>query len=208
MNGRDMNTFKSTTKFFWLGLTVGSSLIFSSVLGLTPSYAAPQKNITTFACIRQGNYYATVARRGNRTTSPMITWRDTSIKDWPPQRRCKVVSDKLTQAVTSQGGRLRTLRMTHGTVNSIPVICYITHPNQQCNGENLLLTLKPEEFGREAEILQQLMSFSVKGTGEPLTRSLEGRTIVSLGLAAEQILNESDITIEPSSPTAPENNSN
>ncbi|MFB2769528.1 COP23 domain-containing protein [Pelatocladus sp. BLCC-F211] len=193
-----MNKFKSTTKLFWLALTVGSGFIFSSVLGLTPSYSAPQKDITTFDCIRQGNYYATVARRGNRTTSPMITWKDTSIKDWPPQKRCSVVSGKLTKAVSSQGGRLRTLRLTHGTVNSQPVICYITHVQGECNDQNLLLTLKPSERGREAEILQQLMSFSVKGTGEPLSRSVEGRTIVNLGLAAEQMLNQPGNKIQPS----------
>lgn len=192
-----MNTFKSTTKLFWFALTLSSSFILSNLVAIAPTYSEPQTDNTIFSCIHQGNDYATVAKRGNRTTPPMITWKDTSIKNWPPQRRCQVVSEKLTKAVASQGGRLKTLRMTYGTVNSSPVICYITHLQEECDAQNMLLTLKPSERGREAEVLQQLMSFSIKGTGEALTR---GRKIVNFGLAADQMLNESDSTEEFSSP--------
>lgn len=153
------------------GLAVGSIVLIPTILTSAPSHALPK---TTFACVRQGTTYATVAIRGDRQTSPMITWKDTSHgADFTPEKRCKIVSQRLTNAVAGTG-KLNSLTMTHGVINSIPVICYITRKGDLCNSENVLFSLKASERGQERKILENLLSFSKKGTGNSIEESRGG----------------------------------
>jgi hypothetical protein len=167
---------------------VTSTLVLANELGLAQTKRTVAKP-TKFLCVSQGRGYATIAQRGNRRTSPLITWNSNAFgPQYTPEKRCNMVSQRLTQAVAATGGRLNTLRMTHGTVGSAPVICYIRNPEEECNSRNVLMTLSPNERGKENEILKQLTSFSVKGTGSPLTRAADGRTIVELGTEVENAL--------------------
>jgi hypothetical protein len=162
-----MKKLTSNTRLLSLTCLLGSIFLIPTILTPAPSNSLPS---TTFACILQGKDYVTVARRGDRTTPPMIIWKDNTFgKKYPPQVRCKIVSQRLTKAVSSTG-KLTSLDMTHGIVNSIPVICYITNKGDQCNSENILFSLKSTERGQEQEILAQLLAFSKKGTGGPITR--------------------------------------
>ena len=161
-----------------------SVLMFGvSLLGLvTPSVlaqsqpsanpASPQGSLlTTFYCVVADNRYATIAKRGNRTTPPMITWQDTSFgSQYTPERRCQIVSDRLTQAVAQNGGKLIDLSLTYGSVNGFPVICYVRRQAEQCSSDNLLLTLRQDDRGRESLVLQQILAFGVTGNSAPLTR--------------------------------------
>lgn len=165
-----MNLLTSNAKL--LGLVVaGSTIILPAVVAPAPSYAAPK---TTFECTVQVNGtqkdFVTIARRGDRKTAPMITWRDESFgAKYTPEKRCQIVSQRLTKAVAISG-KLSNLDMTSGTINSTPVICYITKKGEKCNSENMLFSLKPEEKGQEKKIVAGLLNFSKLGSGTGIVR--------------------------------------
>ncbi|MCY7367871.1 MAG: COP23 domain-containing protein [Chamaesiphon sp.] len=166
----------------------GITLSLVSVFSVAPSQAAPAKaDMTTFACVKQGEDYATVAKRANRTTPPIIIWKDKTFGKYTPQKRCDIVSKRLTQAVGKQSGRLKTLKLTHGSVGSSSVICFINHPDAKCDSKNILFTLKPEDKGQEAAIIEQLVSLKV--TQQPLVRGVENgekRAIAKLGCKLDE----------------------
>jgi Circadian oscillating protein COP23 len=163
-----MKTLKLNPKSLVLIVASGSMLLLPTIAIPAPSYAVPK---TTFACIRQNEVYVTVAIRGNRQTSPMITWKDNSHgANFTPEKRCKIVSQRLTKAV-SQTNKLNSLTMTHGLVNSMPVICYIKRKGEVCNAKNILFSLKASERGQEQQILDNLLSFSTKGSGSSIQES-------------------------------------
>ncbi len=163
-----MKTLKLNLKSLGLAIGSGSILLLPTIAIQTPSYALPK---TTFACIRQDDVYVTVAVRGNRQTAPMITWKDTSHgENFTPEKRCKLVSQRLSKAV-SRSNKLNSLTMTHGLVNSVPVICYITRKGETCNDKNILFSLKASERGQEQNILDNLLSFSNKGSGSSIQES-------------------------------------
>jgi hypothetical protein len=199
-----IKTLKSTISFFSIPMVFSSTLALISTLGIVPTSAVPKSDITTFACIPQGENYATIAKRANRTTPPIIVWKDTSFgPKYPPQKRCEIVSNRLSQAVAAQKGRLKTLRLTHGMVGSNSVICYINHPQERCDKKNTLLTLKPEDRGQETAIIEQLVSLKV--TQQPLSRGPgqpdEKRAVVSFGDAIEKALTPDTMPVTPTSPS-------
>ncbi len=162
------------------------ALAASSVLAMSQQgfSQTPTSNTskTTFHCIRNGSGYATVARRGKDQTGAIITWNDTSFgSKFTPKERCKIVGQRFNKAVSESGYSLGLLKLTHGTIRSNPVICYIGNTTETCNDKNLILTLNPSERGQERQIIDQLKQFSVKGTGTPVRRSADNRTIAGLG---------------------------
>lgn len=165
------------TRLFTVALAALSVLAMSQQgFSQTPSNA--QK--TTFYCIRNGKGYATVARKGLRQTDPIITWNDTSFgSKFTPKERCQIVGQRFNKAVSESGYSLRLLKLTHGTIRSNPVICYIGDITEKCNDKNLILTLNPSEKGQERQIVEQLKQFSVKGTGTPLTRSPDNSSTIA-----------------------------
>lgn len=180
-----MMVFNSTTKVFLTALTVSSTLALTSELGLSQPQPAPGTVVTTFGCVPLvGGGYATVAQRGERTTPPMITWKKTSGK-FTPEKRCNIVGERLTKAVAANGGKLRQVRLTYGPVNGIPVICHINNLNEKCSSTNLLLTLNHSDRGKEDQLLQQLVTFSVTGSSPSLDRDAQGRVIINLGILVD-----------------------
>ncbi|MCS6812716.1 MAG: COP23 domain-containing protein [Cyanobacteria bacterium] len=152
---------------------------------------------TTFYCTKADGSFATVARRGDRTTPPMITWRDTSFgPQFTPERRCQIVSERLTRAVAQNGGRLSNLRLTYGPLNGFPVICYVSSPEEFCSSDNLLITLRQDDRGREGQILQQILTFSIQGQGAPLTRggTASRPEPIAFGAEVERALSSYSIT--------------
>jgi Circadian oscillating protein COP23 len=189
-----MTTLKSTTGLMGLILIVGSSFILPSSLvavsaqpSTQPSTQASTK--TTFACVKKGEDPATIAVRGDIKTSPMIIWKDTSYGTYTPQKRCEIVSQRLTKAVATSG-KLKNLNMTHGIINSLPVICYITRKGEKCNANNILFSLKSSERGQEQAIVAGLLDFSKLGTSGALMRG--GAKPETFGDAIEQQLTASD----------------
>ncbi len=144
---------------------------------------------TVFHCVPFKGNYATIARRGDRVTPPLIEWTSTLGTEWTPQRRCQEVSQRLTRAVEMTGGKLRNLQLTYGSVNGMRVICYIDSSSRvnACNEKNLLFTLRQEDRGKEREILQSIVQFSLTGTGNPIQQS-GGQDYALLGDAVEASL--------------------
>jgi Circadian oscillating protein COP23 len=168
-------------------ITFSSIFALVSALGLSPTHAQapPSKQPTTFACIPQGENFATVAKRANLVTPPIIIWKDKSFGDkYTPQKRCEIVSKRLSDAVAEQKGRLSTLRLTHGVVGGNAVICHVNNPALKCTAKNTLLTLKPEDKGKEAELIKGLVSFSV--SGKVIERGSDTRTIADFGNELEK----------------------
>ncbi len=131
---------------------------------------------TTFHCTPgQGGSYATVAKRGDKLTPPMIVWTSTlgEYGQYTPQRRCEIVSDKFTHAVALSGGKLKNMYLTYGYNNRQRVICYVNSQNGSCNSDNQLFTLRPTDYGRERQILERLVNFGIHGTGTPVQQSGE-----------------------------------
>jgi hypothetical protein len=181
-----MNTIKSTAGLMGLILIVGSSFVLPSSLVTASAQALPK---TTFACVKKGDDPATIAVRGDIKTSPMIIWKDTSYGTYTPQKRCEIVSQRLTKAVATSG-KLKNLNMTHGMLNSLPVICFITRKGEKCNSSNILFSLKSSERGQEQAIVAGLLDFSKLGTAGALTRG--GAKPETFGDAIEQELKASD----------------
>jgi hypothetical protein len=161
-----------------------------------------QQITTVFACVptRTPNQYATIAKRGNRVTEPMILWSDTSYgAQYTPRKRCQTVSQRLTNAVAANGGKLKQLMLNHGRVSGVPVICYVNTVTETCNQKNLLLTLRSQDAGKERQILQQMINFGVYGTGAPLKR---GSGSIPFGAMVEERFNATS-SIPRSTPTVP-----
>jgi hypothetical protein len=190
----------SFSKNAWMTLLIGVSAI-----GLMPPIArsqtpTPAAATTIFECIRsEPASFATVARRGDRVTTPMITWTST-LGGFTPEERCNIVSDRLSQAVANTPeGKLKNMKLTYGRVNGSSVICYVGSTTEACNNRNMLLTLRPEDRGQERAILQQMITFSIQGSGNAIQQS-EGQDYAPLGEAIEAQLGESDSQTPVTSP--------
>ena len=145
-------------------LTLSSSIAF----GLAPTRVAAQSSGTIFRCIKYNKGFATIAQRGDRVTPPAITW-NAKLGSYTPEKRCRLVSQKLTQVVALNGGKLRNLVLITGTLNRQKVVCVINSSvSTACNSANLLFTLQPKNAIRQGEVAAKLHNFSVMGTGSPV----------------------------------------
>lgn len=126
---------------------------------------------TVFRCVQKRNGFATVAQRGDRTTPPVITWSSTLGRQYNPQKRCSIVSQRLTQTVARNGGKLRNLQLIAGPVKNQVVICVVSNAQSGCNNYNMLFTLKAENARRPDEIVARLNNFSFLGSGDPVAES-------------------------------------
>ena len=145
----------------------------------TTTTTAAQPQSTSFRCIQNGNGFATIAQRGDRTTPPIITWNATLGRHYNPQARCNVVSQRLTQAVARNGGKLKNLQLKAGPVKNQVVICVLSKTQSVCNSSNMLFTLRSENARRSDQIVARLNNFSIKGSGAPVAESY-GLNSVSL----------------------------
>ncbi|MBV9385240.1 MAG: hypothetical protein JOZ78_02305 [Chroococcidiopsidaceae cyanobacterium CP_BM_ER_R8_30] len=132
--------------------------------------AVAQPLETTFNCVHYGNGFATIARRGDRTTPPVITW-NTTMGRYTPRIRCKMVSQRLTEIVAENGGKLKNLQLLVGPVRHEVVICAINSLETSCNSSNMLFTLGPDNARRSNQVLATLNEFPVTGVGATVTES-------------------------------------
>lgn len=145
---------------------------------------------TVFECLRyEPAGFATVARRGDRVTPPMVTWTST-LGGFSAEERCNIVSDRLTSAVANTPeGKLKNMKLTYGRVNGSPVICYVNSTTEACNNRNLLLTLRPQDRGQEREILHRMVTFGIQGSGSHIQQS-PTQDYAPLGEAVEAQLSQ------------------
>jgi Circadian oscillating protein COP23 len=164
---KSLKSLKSNSSWLGLLLTFTSMSLLPMIQNPDPGYSLPT---TVFECRVKGKDFVTMAKRGNRLVGPMITWTDKSFGTYTPQKRCQIVSQRLTKAV-STSGTLNSLRLSNGMVNNKPVICFILKDGDKCNSENLLFTLKSNEIGQEKKIISELLDFSKLGSGKSTKRA-------------------------------------
>jgi Circadian oscillating protein COP23 len=162
-----MKSLKSNSSWLGLLLTFTSMSLLPMIQNPDPGYSLPT---TVFECRVKGKDFVTMAKRGNRLVGPMITWTDKSFGTYTPQKRCQIVSQRLTKAV-SNSGTLNSLRLSNGIVNNKPVVCFILKNGESCTSNNMLFTLKDSEKGQEKKIIAELLDFSKLGSGKGTQRS-------------------------------------
>ncbi|MBR8840279.1 MAG: COP23 domain-containing protein [Stigonema ocellatum SAG 48.90 = DSM 106950] len=87
---------------------------------------------------------------------------------WTPQKRCATVTEKFQQFYSQ--GRLNYL--TYGTVNGYPVICAPANPEETCNSNNQLFTLKS---GSNPQIVFQNLIDITKGASSDMILQNSGK---------------------------------
>ena len=158
-------------------------------LAIAPrSDAQTVKALDTFRCDKVQGYYATMAVQHSGRRAPMIVWasEEFSNSGYPPERRCREVTQRLNRALEDNGGRLRNLYLTLGPVNRHMVLCHVNNTRRGCNRNNVLFTLS--QGNRRAEnptqMLSRLFNTEALSSGNPIQQS-GGQPYVSL----EQLVN-------------------
>ncbi len=107
----------------------------------------------------------TVVKKGDRQAT-MVSWSYGGFgKEFTPEKRCQMVSERLQQVADANGGTFKDLQLASGTINSQPVICALQSNAKKCTTENLLFTLKPENARNPEAVIQKIFTFAQDGTG-------------------------------------------
>lgn len=167
---------------------------------------------TKFECASSGGgSYATVGQRPGGQPISLIVWTPQGASyfggAYTPENRCQIVSQRLNAAVMANGGQLKNLLLTNGTVNGESVICALSMGQNACNSNNILFTLKPENANRAGQILGQLLQISRYGSSAGViyeTGLDSGQTFVDLGQWEEATMGGGGSYSKPTnSPPAP-----
>lgn len=178
-----------TTAQLLLSTLVLSSVVTQASMVQARPVSQPFSQVTTFKCATQGRNFVTIAQRGNRTTPPIIVWKTNEFgREFTPAQRCQAVSQRLTQAVAQNGGRLTNLMLTTGSVNRQPVVCYVNGANV-CNSRNVLFTLDRKNAQNPGEVLTRLLNFGSNGSGDPVV-SVAGPQASSPYIRLEDVVNQ------------------
>jgi hypothetical protein len=160
----------------------------------TASAPAPQaeanESPTVFKCIQQGSGWATTVEKGNITTkSPLITWDTTEFGDnYTPDKRCEIVSDKLTKAVANNGGKLDDLQLRVGLVKNRNVVCVLDNSSTECTSKNMLFTLGNNNSKNPREALDTILRFNEgKATGVTLSENANASYILLINLVGSNL---------------------
>ncbi|WP_017716844.1 COP23 domain-containing protein [Kamptonema formosum] len=132
------------------------------------SFAQSATSVASFQCKVVGSSYVTVAVSKNGTVSnPMIAWttEEFSSAGFPPEQRCKDVTNRLNNVLSQNGGTLNSVYLTTGRVNRQTVLCAVNNTTSGCNENNLLFTLK--QGNQPSKLLRNLSS----ATGSPIQES-------------------------------------
>jgi Circadian oscillating protein COP23 len=106
----------------------------------------------------------TVVHKGDRQAM-MLSWNYGGFgSEYTPAKRCQIVSERLQQAANRNGGTFKDLQLASGTVNSLMVICALSAKSSNCDRQNMLFTLKPENSRNPDAIVQKIFSFAQDGS--------------------------------------------
>ena len=190
---------KLTTPLLASALVFAGTVAFASQVQAAPASNSLNNTKTTFQCVTSGRNIATIV-----TTDPMIIWKSTEFgREYTPWQRCQIVSNRLTQAVAQNGGRLSNLQLTTGIINNLPVVCYV-NGRARCNSQNLLFTLDKRNAKNPGDALTRLINFAQDGSGPVTTFKGGGQSsapqFVPFGDMVDRALNSSNN--KPSVPVA------
>lgn len=147
-------------------LAVSGTIATATTAEARPGTLVAANETTVFRCVGSGRNLATIAKRGNRTTDPIFLWQTTEFgREFTPNQRCQTVSSRLTQAVANNGGSLSNLLLTTGTINNLPVVCFV-NGRGRCNSGNILFTLDRKNARNPGAVLARLVNFAENGAGE------------------------------------------
>ncbi len=130
---------------------------------------AAQPLVTTFSCVQNGNDFVTIARRGDRSTPPVINWKPT-LGYYTPKAHCYIVSQELTRIVAENAGKLKHLLLITGTVRNQVVVCAVNELKSLCNGSNTLFSLRTDNSITDQGVAT-LNQFLFLGSGTTVTES-------------------------------------
>lgn len=169
-----------------------ASLACTAAIALTSQPA--QAANTTFECVEYEDGYATIAiSPSGQKTKPLITWNSEFFEGsgWTPERRCREVSDRLTDVVEQVGGRFKNVLLKTGRVNRYNVVCWVEDEAERCTSDNLIVTMSgnndPHEF------LERLVDRRAKPFewGIPAEEGGRAPTVARFGQLVEEMLEES-----------------
>jgi hypothetical protein len=107
---------------------------------------------------------SSVVRKGDRQ-AVMMKWNSGFFgKEYTPEKRCSLVSERLQKAADLNGGTFKGLELASGTLNAQAVICVVKNGGSRCNKDNLLFTLKPENAKNPNAVIQKIMTFAEDGS--------------------------------------------
>ena len=139
-------------KFIKQWLTIGCFSL-AVISGLTQHTQAQQsRRRASFFCGTEGGQPATIARlpknNGNTIPKTLIIWKIDDFKGYPPEKRCRLVSQKFQN--NQNTGHLKYI--VSGQANGWPVLCaskqnydYIV----DCPDPNVLMTLLPGDDSQD-----------------------------------------------------------
>ena len=159
-----------------------------------PVNRPPVPKTTAFICGSVGKYPATLVQVNGRTLqSPLIIFQ-TASENLTPQERCNDVSQRMNRAVAQNGGKLSTLLLTTGKVNSQAVICFV-NTAETCNPSNVILTLLRRENAKDpGKVLSRIVRFGRAGGGTNVLESggFEGggEEIIPQSVSLEEAVNQ------------------
>ncbi|AFY91486.1 COP23 domain-containing protein [Chamaesiphon minutus] len=105
----------------------------------------------------------TIVQKGDRQ-AVMLSWNyDGFGREYTPEKRCQIVSERLQLAADRNGGTFQDLQLASGVVNSQTVICALSS-HSKCNRRNMLFTLKPENARNPESVIQKMLVFAQDGS--------------------------------------------
>ncbi len=174
-----------------------STIACSAQTGSIPSVkdgVAQAEEPTIFNCVLQKGDWVTVAQRGNAVSQqPLMTWATREFGDeYTPKQRCEIVSQKLTDAVGKNGGRLQSLELTTGKLdNGYTVVCVVRKGEDTCNRDNFLFTLNKNNAKNPQMVLAKITNFADGKTEENnIDESSSLPEFVSLASLVNRVLPE------------------
>jgi len=164
-----------------------SLLIALPLVSAFPAHAEKPK--VNFYCSTSIKQLRTVAKTKTREIN-LVIWSSEAFdkSGYSPERRCKIVSDRLQSFAES--GSLRYL--TTGKINSQNVICVTKFKSKNCLPNGLVLTLEPGDDPNK--VLETLFSSAFKVSGGKALLRTGSRLILDLDQVYKGAENE---TTEP-----------
>ncbi len=177
-----MNNCKTIVTFIVLGGVVLISGCNSTNNNVEASNTAP----TTLKCIQDNGKWVTIATRGNVKSSALLIWETAEFGDnYTPEKRCHIVSEKLTTFVTDSGGRLQNLLLKTGNVNNYAVMCAVAKYNQICNEKNTVLTFNKDNRLSQDKVLKTVDQFAKGQDTTPVYESGNSSPIIPVNVATK-----------------------
>jgi Circadian oscillating protein COP23 len=147
----------------------------------------PQKNVPQVVNAAESSLKVscqdlkTIVQKGDRQ-AVMLTWNyDGFGREYTPQKRCQIVSERLQKAANANGGTFRDLQLASGTLNSQSVVCALQANRNKCSSQNLLFTLKPENARNPEAIIQKIFGFAEDGNSS-INESASSQPKIDLNL--------------------------